>query len=49
LEIDGGIGPQTAPAAVEAGFDLLVAGSAVFGRHGQDRADTIRSIAQKRA
>ena len=32
LEIDGGIGPKTAPLAIEAGVDLLVAGSAVFGQ-----------------
>lgn len=31
LEIDGGIDTGTAPAAAEAGADLLVAGSAVFG------------------
>ena len=31
LEIDGGINLETAPLAVEAGADVLVAGSAVFG------------------
>lgn len=30
LEVDGGITPQTAPLAAEAGADVLVAGSAVF-------------------
>jgi ribulose-phosphate 3-epimerase len=30
LEVDGGIEPHTAPLAVEAGADVLVAGSAVF-------------------
>lgn len=30
LEIDGGISPETAPAARDAGADILVAGSAVF-------------------
>lgn len=30
LEIDGGISPETAPAARNAGADILVAGSAVF-------------------
>lgn len=44
LEIDGGIGPETARAAIDAGFDLLVAGSAVFGRNGDDRTAAIRSI-----
>jgi len=32
LEIDGGIAPQTAPLAIEAGIDMLVAGSSVFGK-----------------
>jgi ribulose-phosphate 3-epimerase len=31
IEIDGGIDADTAPAAVDAGANLLVAGSAVFG------------------
>jgi ribulose-phosphate 3-epimerase len=30
LEVDGGIAPATAPRAVAAGADVLVAGSAVF-------------------
>ncbi|MFY9210705.1 MAG: ribulose-phosphate 3-epimerase [Aestuariivita sp.] len=30
IEIDGGVDPQTAPAVVRAGADVLVAGSAVF-------------------
>jgi ribulose-phosphate 3-epimerase len=30
LEVDGGIGPQTAGAVVEAGANVLVAGSAIF-------------------
>lgn len=30
LEVDGGISPLTAPLAIEAGADILVAGSAVF-------------------
>ena len=30
IEIDGGVTPQTAPLVVEAGADVLVAGSAVF-------------------
>ena len=32
LEIDGGINPQTAIDAIDAGVDLLVAGSSVFGK-----------------
>jgi len=31
IEVDGGINPETIPAAVEAGADVLVAASAVFG------------------
>jgi ribulose-phosphate 3-epimerase len=31
LEVDGGIGPQTAPLVVKAGAQVLVAGSAIFG------------------
>ena len=30
IEIDGGVDPKTAPRVVEAGADVLVAGSAVF-------------------
>ena len=30
LQVDGGVAPDTAPACVEAGADVLVAGSAVF-------------------
>ncbi len=32
LEVDGGIGPETARQVIRAGADTLVAGSAVFGR-----------------
>lgn len=31
LEVDGGIDPDTAPLVVQAGADVLVAGSAIFG------------------
>jgi ribulose-phosphate 3-epimerase len=31
IEVDGGINPDTAPRAVEAGANLIVAGSAVYG------------------
>ena len=30
IEVDGGVTPETAPALVKAGADVLVAGSAVF-------------------
>jgi ribulose-phosphate 3-epimerase len=37
LEIDGGINTETAPLAIEAGIDILVAGTAIFGNaHDQD-------------
>ena len=32
VEIDGGVTPETAPLAIEAGANVLVAGSAVFGK-----------------
>ncbi len=31
LEVDGGIGPRTAPRVVAAGASVLVAGEAIFG------------------
>ena len=31
LEVDGGVTPKTAPLVVEAGANVLVAGSAVYG------------------
>ena len=44
LEIDGGINHETAPAAIAAGADLLVAGTAVFSG-GPDRyAENIRRL-----
>jgi ribulose-phosphate 3-epimerase len=42
LEIDGGVEENTAPLCVKAGGDVLVAGSAVFGK--TDRAAAIRTI-----
>jgi ribulose-phosphate 3-epimerase len=38
IEVDGGITPETAPLAAEAGATAFVAGSAVFGRPPYDRA-----------
>ena len=34
VQVDGGIGVKTAPAAIEAGADVLVAGSSVFREEG---------------
>lgn len=42
LEVDGGITTDTAPEAVAAGADTLVAGSAVFGH--KDRAGAIANL-----
>lgn len=42
LEVDGGIDANTAPLAVQAGANILVAGSAVFGK--ADRSAAIESI-----
>lgn len=42
VEVDGGVNLETAPLVREAGADILVAGSAVFGA--ADRADMIRSL-----
>ena len=42
LEMDGGIDPMTAPLVREAGANVLVAGSAVFGK--ADRAAAIAAI-----
>jgi ribulose-phosphate 3-epimerase len=44
LEIDGGIGPATAPEAVRAGANVLVAGSAIF-----DADDPLRAAKDLRA
>lgn len=43
LEVDGGIGPRTAGAVVQAGARVLVAGAAVFGA-GQGIAPAIQAI-----
>ena len=44
LEIDGGINPQTAIEAIDAGVDLLVAGSSVFGKPRSDWSEIIESL-----
>ena len=44
LEVDGGINPETAKAAIEAGADVLVAGSYIFGsKNYQDAILSLRS------
>jgi len=42
ISIDGGIAEKTAPLAIDAGVDIMVAGTAVFGR--EDRAAAIRAL-----
>lgn len=42
LEVDGGIDPATAPLVCDAGANVLVAGSAVFGK--SDRAAAISAL-----
>lgn len=44
LEVDGGINAQTAGDVIEAGADVLVAGSAVFTGKAQDYAANIRTL-----
>ena len=39
IQVDGGVDPATAPLVVEAGADVLVAGSAVFRGGSVDKAD----------
>jgi len=45
LEVDGGIDPQNAARAVEAGAGVLVAGTSVFGHPGGPEAG-VRSLLQ---
>ena len=42
IEIDGGVNPETAKLCIEAGADVLVAGSAVF--RAKDPAEMIRAL-----
>ena len=44
IEVDGGVNPATAPQLIEAGVDVLVAGSAVFGS--ADMKATIAALKQ---
>lgn len=42
IEVDGGVNPETAKICTDAGADVLVAGSAVFGQ--ADRREAIQAI-----
>jgi ribulose-phosphate 3-epimerase len=44
LEVDGGIDPDTAPQAIAAGADVLVAGTAAFRGGPSHYADNIRAL-----
>jgi ribulose-phosphate 3-epimerase len=44
LEVDGGINPQTAKLVIEAGADVLVAGSAIFKGNADDYVANIDSL-----
>ncbi|MEM1165958.1 MAG: ribulose-phosphate 3-epimerase [Planctomycetota bacterium] len=44
LQMDGGLSPDTAPACREAGCDVLVAATAIFGAAEPDRAAQIAKI-----
>ncbi len=44
LEVDGGVDAQTAPQAIAAGADVLVAGSAVFRGGAESYAANIRAL-----
>ena len=45
IEVDGGVNQETAPQLIEAGVDVLVAGSAVFGS--ADMKTTIAALKQE--
>ena len=44
IEVDGGITAETAPQAIEAGADILVAGTAIFGQDEKDYAEMISAL-----
>jgi ribulose-phosphate 3-epimerase len=44
LEVDGGVTPKTAPHVIAAGADVLVAGTAVFGRGANFYAQAIADL-----
>jgi ribulose-phosphate 3-epimerase len=45
IEIDGGVSPQNAGLICEAGVDVLVAGSSIFGA--KDRKSAIQELRKK--
>ncbi len=48
ISVDGGVDPQTAPQALDAGADVLVAGSAIFGQKDRGQAVAVFREISKR-
>ena len=44
IEVDGGINIETSKLCIEAGADVLVAGSAIFSKNKSDYSDLIQSL-----
>jgi ribulose-phosphate 3-epimerase len=44
LEVDGGINSHTAPTVIDAGIDIIVAGTAIFGQNPEQYAEAIRTL-----
>ena len=44
LEMDGGVSPETAKLCTDAGCDVLVAGSALFGKSKGERGSVVRNM-----
>ena len=44
LEVDGGVDAETAPRVIKAGANVLVAGTAIFGKEKAERAGTIKIL-----
>ena len=48
LQVDGGVDPRTAPMVIDAGADVLVAGSAIYGASDVEAAiATLRGTSTK--
>ena len=47
VQVDGGITPKTAPLVTQAGADVLVAGTAIFGAPNKDYASAIAALRAK--
>ena len=47
IEVDGGVGPEHVDLCLNAGVDVLVAGTAYFNRNKDDRCSFARSVGEK--